>query len=56
MVMVLVIKFHRILSLLEENKHDELRNYIARRIGLPVNYDSSYLFKSYDFYRSETIH
>ena len=48
-------KFHRILSLLEDNKHDELRDYIARRIGLPVNYDSSGLFKSYDFYGSESI-
>ena len=46
-------KFHQILSLLENHDFDELRDYIARRIGLQVNYDSTGLYKSYDFYGSE---
>ena len=35
------------------NKFDELRDYLAKQLGLQINYDATVLIRSYDFFGSE---
>ena len=42
-------KFHHLFKLAASNKFEELRDYIAKQLGLEIQHDSTGLIQSYDF-------
>ena len=42
-------KFHHLFKLAACSKFDELRDHLAKQLGLEVQYDSTGLMRSYDF-------
>ena len=46
-------KFHHLFKLAACSKFDELRDHLAKQLGLEVQYDSTGLMRSYDFFGSE---
>ena len=46
-------KYYHLFKLAASNKFDELRDYLAKQLGLQINYDATGLIRSYDFFGSE---
>ena len=46
-------KYYHLFKLAASNKFDELRDYLAKQLGLEINYDATGLIRSYNFFGSE---
>ena len=46
-------KFYHVFKLAASNKFEELRDYIAKQLGLEIQHDSTGLIQSYNFFGSE---
>ena len=46
-------KFYHLFKLAASNKFEELRDYIAKQLGLEIQHDSTGLIQSYNFFGSE---